>query len=287
MQILKVEDSYFPRNRSLNLGGKLSTMGQPQVMAIINCTPDSFYKESRFSLTDNYLATAEEMISAGATFLDIGGYSSRPGAVTISVEEELNRVIPVITNLSKRFPTICISIDTFRSEVARAAIDHGAQIVNDITGGNGDSLMFETVAALKCPYILMHMKGTPQTMQSETQYTNLFGEICQYFSLKISQLKALGVNDILLDPGFGFAKTIDQNFELLNRLQDFHFLGHPLLVGFSRKSTIYKTLGITPEESLNGTTVLNTIALRKGAAILRVHDVKQAIEAVKLVNCLQ
>ncbi len=286
MQILKVEDSYFPRNRSLNLHGKLSTMEQPQIMAIINCTPDSFYEGSRFSLTDNYLATAEEMISAGATLLDIGGYSSRPGASIISIEEELNRVVPVISNLSKRFPEICMSIDTFRSEVARAAFEHGAHIVNDITGGNGDPLMFETVAQLRCPYILMHMKGTPQTMQSETDYTNLFGEICQYFSLKINQLKAHGVKDIILDPGFGFAKTIEQNFELLHRLNDFHFLGHPILVGLSRKSTIYKTLGTTAEESLNGTTVLNTIALTKGTAILRVHDVKQAVEAVKLVNCL-
>ena len=286
MQILKVEDSYFPRNRSLNLHGKLSTMEQPQIMAIINCTPDSFYEGSRFSLTDNYLATAEEMISAGATLLDIGGYSSRPGASIISIEEELNRVIPVISNLSKRFPEICMSIDTFRSEVAKAAFEHGARIVNDITGGNGDPLMFETVAQLRCPYILMHMRGTPQTMQSETNYANLFGEICQYFSLKISQLKAHGVHDIILDPGFGFAKTIDQNFELLHRLHDFHFLGHPILVGLSRKSTIYKTLGTTAEESLNGTTVLNTIALTKGAAILRVHDVKQAVEVVKLVNCL-
>jgi len=255
-------------------------------MAIINCTPDSFYKKSRFSLTDNYLATAEEMIGAGATVLDIGGYSSRPGASTISIEEELNRVIPVIAHLAKHFPAICISIDTFRSQVAKVAFDNGAQIVNDITGGNGDSMMFETVAKLKCPYILMHMKGTPQTMQSETQYENLFGDMFSYFSLKINQLKSLGVNDIILDPGFGFSKTIDQNFALLNHLQDFHVLGHPMLVGFSRKSTIYKTLGINPEESLNGTTVLNTIAVTKGAAMLRVHDAKEAVEVVKLVNCL-
>lgn len=284
MEFLRVEDNYFPRNATLNTGGKLCTVAQPQVMGILNGTPDSFYSGSRFSLTDNYLEAAEQMIVSGAALLDIGGYSSRPGAVDISVGEEIARVVPLIAAIKQRFPQIRISIDTFRSQVARAAVENGADIVNDISGGTLDPHMFETVGQLGCPYILMHMKGTPQTMQSETHYDNLFGEICQYFSIRINALKAHGVKDIILDPGFGFAKTIPQNFELLGRLQDFHFLGHPILAGLSRKSTIYKTLGTTPEEALNGTTVLNTIALQKGAAILRVHDVREAVEAIRLIE---
>jgi dihydropteroate synthase len=286
MEILRVEDSYFPRNLSLNAGGKLFTTNRPVIMGILNSTPDSFYKKSRFSLADNYLAVAEKMISEGASMLDIGGYSSRPGAEHISIEEEIRRTAPAIAVIKKRFPETLISIDTFRSEVAQTAIENGADIVNDISGGSLDDKMFETVGKIGCPYILMHMKGTPQTMQSETHYDNLFRDVCRYFSEKINALKAHGVKDIILDPGFGFAKTAQQNFALLNRLQDFHFLGYPILAGLSRKSTIYKTLGTTAEEALNGTTVLNTVALSKGAMILRVHDVKEARECLKLMDTL-
>lgn len=284
MEFLRVEDNYFPRNAALNAGGKLYTMAQPQVMGILNITPDSFYSESRFSLTDNYLEAAEQMLAAGASMLDIGGYSSRPGAADISVETEIARVIPVVSAIKKQFPQALISVDTFRSQVARAAIEQGADLINDISGGSLDPKLFETIGDLGCPYVLMHMKGTPQTMQTETHYDNLFGDICGYFSHKINELKAYGVKDIVLDPGFGFAKTIAQNFELLHRFQDFHCFGYPLLAGLSRKSTIYKTLGTTAEEALNGTTVLNTIALQKGASILRVHDVREAVETIRLIE---
>ena len=284
MEFLRVEDNYFPRNSSLNTGGKLFTTDFPVVMGIMNSTPDSFYAGSRYSLTDNYLSTAGKMLEDGAGILDIGGYSSRPGAARISVKEEIARVIPVITAITHTFPDSCISIDTFRSEVAKAAFDAGAKIINDISGGTMDRNMFEMAGRLKCPYILMHMKGTPETMQKETEYANLFKDICYYFSEKIEELRSYGVKDIILDPGFGFAKTTLQNFELVNRLQDFQFFGLPVLAGFSRKSMIYKTLDTTPEAALNGTTVLNTLALTKGASILRVHDVKEAVEAVKLLS---
>jgi dihydropteroate synthase len=284
MEFLRVEDSYFPRNLSLNCGGKLFTTTVPQIMGILNCTPDSFYGESRFSLTDNYLAAAGQMIAEGASILDIGGYSSRPGADHVSAEEETARVVPVVAAVKKAFPDVLVSIDTFRAQVVKAAVESGADIVNDISGGSLDPGMFSTVGKLGCPYILMHMKGTPQTMQSETQYNDLFADMCRYFSERILQLKAHGVKDIILDPGFGFAKNIPQNFELLSRLEQFHFLDYPLLAGLSRKSTVYKTLGTTPEEALNGTTVLNTIALSKGAMILRVHDVKAAAESVILME---
>lgn len=284
MEILRVEDSIFPRNLTLNTGGKLFTKRTPQVMGILNSTPDSFYAGSRFSLADNYLAAAAQMIADGASMLDIGGYSSRPGAAHISEDEEIARTAPMIAAIRKEFPDVLISIDTFRSEVAKAAVDNGADLINDISGGSLDPLLFETVGKLGVPYILMHLKGTPQTMQQETQYGNLFKDVCFYFSEKIAQLREHGVKDILLDPGFGFAKTAEQNFELLGRLQDLHFFGCPILAGLSRKSTIYKTLGTTAEHALNGTTVLNTIALQKGAMILRVHDVKEAAEAVLLME---
>ena len=282
MEFLRVEDNYFPRNSSLNTGGKLFTTDRPVVMGIINSTPDSFYASSRYSLADNYLAVAGKMLEEGAGMLDIGGYSSRPGAARVSVSEEIKRIVPVITAITHTFPGTCISVDTFRSEVAKAAVDAGASIINDISGGSMDKQLFETVGKLKCPYVLMHMKGTPETMQQQTDYTNLFKEICYYFSEKIAELREHGVTDIILDPGFGFAKTTLRNFELMSRLADFGFFGLPVLAGVSRKSMIYKTLDTTPEEALNGTTVLNTIALTKGASILRVHDVKEAIEAVKL-----
>ena len=287
MEILRVEDSIFPRNLTLNTGGKLFTKSTPLVMGILNATPDSFYSDSRFSLADNYLAAASDMIADGASILDIGGYSSRPGAAHISEAEEIARTAPMIAAVRKEFPEVLISIDTFRSEVAKAAVGSGADLINDISGGSLDPAMFETVGTLGVPYILMHMKGTPQTMQQETAYGNLFKDVCFYFSEKLAQLHEYGVKDIILDPGFGFAKTAEQNFELLARLQDFHFFGCPILAGLSRKSTIQKTLGVSAEEALNGTTVLNTVALMKGAMILRVHDVKEAREAVVLTENLK
>lgn len=284
MEFLRVEDNYFPRNTLLNLGGKLSTTERPLVMGILNITPDSFYVGSRFSLTDNYLETAGKMLESGASILDIGGYSSRPGAEDISTEMEKDRVLPAVTAIRNTFPDALISIDTFRAPVARASVEAGANIVNDISGGTLDGNMFETVGELGCPYILMHMRGTPQNMQLHTEYTSLFSDVYRYFTERIHLLKEAGVKDIILDPGFGFAKTVAQNYDLLGRLQDFQSLGHPILAGISRKSMIYKTLGTTAEEALNGTTVLNTIALMKGASILRVHDVREAVEAIRLIE---
>jgi dihydropteroate synthase len=284
MEFLKVESNYFPRNSSLNLGGKLFTMSQAHVMGILNITPDSFYAGNRLALTDNYLSVAEKMILEGASMLDVGGYSSRPGADNISSTEELKRVIPVMEALRKEFPEVVLSVDTFRSEVARAAVEHGADIINDISGGELDQQMFETVAQLGCPYMLMHMRGTPQTMNTVTNYDHLFGEITAYFSERIQVLRSIGVKDIIIDPGFGFAKTPAQSLELVKRIADFQLLGCPILGGVSRKSMIYKTLNTTVEEALNGTTVLHTLLLTNGVSILRVHDVKEAMEVVRLVS---
>ncbi|HLP55415.1 MAG TPA: dihydropteroate synthase [Fluviicola sp.] len=282
MEFLKVESNYFPRNSLLNLGGKLFTISPPVVMGILNITPDSFYSGNRLALTDNYLPLAEKMVRDGAGMLDIGGYSSRPGADDIPVDEEWKRVVPVIEALRKEFPETVLSVDTFRSEVARAAVEHGASIINDISGGGLDEHMFATVAELGCPYILMHMRGTPQTMQTVTDYDQLFMEMTAYFSERIQKLRLLGVKDIIIDPGFGFAKKSNQSLELVKRLADFHLLGCPVLAGVSRKSMIYKTLDISAEEALNGTTVLHTLLVQQGVSILRVHDVKEAMEVIRL-----
>lgn len=255
-------------------------------MGIINVTPDSFYKNSRFQEVEEILAKVNQMNSDGADIIDIGGYSSRPGAADISEDKEISRVVPVIKKIHERFPGLLISIDTFRSNVAEEAVKSGASIINDISGGLQDVKIFNVAARYNVPFILMHMKGTPQTMMSHTNYENPVKEISFYFSAQIEKAKNAGVKDIILDPGFGFSKTIDQNFELLNQLEQFRLFDLPILVGISRKATIYKTLGILPEESLNGTTVLNTVALLKGASILRVHDVKEAKEAVNLVSRL-
>ncbi|MTI31860.1 dihydropteroate synthase [Cytophagales bacterium RKSG123] len=251
-------------------------------MGILNVTPDSFFERSRYCTEKEILAQAERILNEGASLIDIGGYSSRPNAEDISPEEEIKRVIPAIEVILKHFPDAKISVDTFRASVARKTIEAGASMINDISGGNLDSQMFQTVSELKVPYVMMHMRGTPATMQSLTSYDNLLLELLDYFQKKIFELRKLGVNDIIIDPGFGFAKTLAQNYEILKKLDYFEVLEAPLLVGISRKSMIYKELEISPEESLNGTTVLNTLALSKGAAILRVHDVKQAVEAVKL-----
>ncbi len=256
----------------------------PLVMGIINVTPDSFYRSSRAIDESLVISTAEKMIADGAGLLDVGGYSSRPGASDIPIDMEINRVIPAIKILKDRFPKTVLSIDTFRSKVAEVAINAGADVINDISGGELDSKMFDLVIESKTPFIMMHMKGSPQTMNSLANYDNIILEITDYFKSKIDYLKERGHNDIILDPGFGFAKTIDQNFELLKGLANFKVFELPLLVGLSRKSVIYKSLGILPDNALNGTTALNMIALQNGASILRVHDVKEAVEATKLFN---
>ena len=255
-------------------------------MGILNVTPDSFYDGGRHASQDNIFQHAERMFREVATFIDIGGYSSRPGATNISVTEEIDRVVPAIRIVRKNFPEVVISIDTFRSEVARIAVSEGASLINDISGGSLDGQMYETVAMLKIPYILMHMKGDPQTMTRQAEYVHLVKEVNQYFSQRIHELNELGVPDIILDPGFGFAKTRDHNFELLNNLELLHIHGRPILAGLSRKSMIWKTLEIDPDDALNGTTALNTIALLKGVNILRVHDVREAAQVVKLVGAL-
>lgn len=256
-------------------------------MGILNVTPDSFYDGGRFVAERALLEQAEKMLEEGADFLDVGGYSSRPGAADISEEEEKSRTIKGIAAISRNFPGTIISADTFRSGVAEAAVDAGASMINDIAGGNLDIHMLTTVARLRVPYIFMHMKGNPQTMTRKTGYTNLLKEILDYFHDKLQVLRELGVKDVVIDPGFGFSKTIAQNFRILQNLEKFSILGKPVLVGLSRKSMIWKTLGIAPDGALNGTTALHMAALLKGADILRVHDVKEARELIKLFTSLQ
>lgn len=272
--------------RTLNCAGNLIDLSTPKVMGILNLTPDSFYEGSRFSSNKKLLLHVEKMLQEGATFIDVGGYSSRPGADFVSEEEEHTRVVPAIEQIVKEFPEVLLSIDTFRSGVAKAGVEAGAVMVNDISGGDLDKKMLPTVAKLQVPYIMMHMRGTPQTMTKFTDYDNVTRDIVAYFSEKIALTNKLGLNDLVIDPGFGFAKTRQQNFELLNHLSHLKILEKPLLVGISRKSMIYKTLKTTPEKALNGTTVLNTVALLKGASILRVHDVKEAVEAIQLVKSI-
>ncbi|MEQ8470542.1 MAG: dihydropteroate synthase [Marinoscillum sp.] len=255
-------------------------------MGILNITPDSFYSGSRHQQLSNILLKADQMICEGARFLDVGGYSSRPGAIDISEKEEIDRVLEPIATIRDRFPDVILSIDTFRAGVAKAAIESGANIVNDISAGNLDDRMLSEVSKMQVPYIAMHMKGTPQTMKEQANYSDIVKEISGYFSERVSKARNEGIKDIIIDPGFGFAKTAEQNFYLLNRVEYLKHLGLPILIGISRKSMIYKTLNIDPEDALNGTTVLNTLALLKGASILRVHDVKEAVEAVELVNQL-
>jgi dihydropteroate synthase len=256
----------------------------PVVMGIVNITPDSFYSNSRKQSIDDALQTTEKMLQDGATFIDIGGQSTRPNSEIISVDEELNRVIPAIEAIIKRFPQANISIDTYNAIVAQNAVAAGAMMVNDISGGTIDENMFTTVAALNVPYICMHIKGTPQTMLQQTNYADVVTEVKDFFTEKIEQANQIGIKQMILDIGFGFAKTTEQNFELVKQLKEFTLLQKPILLGVSRKSSIYKTLGITAQEALNGTTVLNTIGILNGANILRVHDVKEAVEVVKLVG---
>ena len=270
---------------TINVGGKLMDLSEPQVMGILNITPDSFYSESRKNTEEEIAGRVNAILAEGGSIIDVGAYSSRPGADNISAEEEKDRLRGALQILRRTAPEAVVSVDTFRADVARMCVEeYGVQIINDISGGQLDPQMFETVAALGVPYVLMHMKGNPQTMQQEPHYEDLLTEMLQYFGSKVQRLHELGVKDIILDPGFGFAKTMDHNYELMNRLQDLSVLELPLLVGVSRKSMIYKLLDGTPEGALNGTSVLNTLALLKGASILRVHDVKAAVEVVQIVK---
>jgi len=267
---------------TLNCRGRLLTFDSPIVMGIINVTPDSFYSGSRQSTVDAALQKAEQMINEGATILDLGGQSTRPNSKQISAEEEAERVCPAIEAVHKQFPYAIISVDTYYALVAEEALQAGASIVNDISAGTLDNNMLSTVANLKAPYICMHMKGSPENMQQHAIYENVTREVLDYFIQRIHVCKKAGINDVIIDPGFGFAKTITHNFELLRNLSVFKMLEKPIIAGLSRKSTVYKTLGITSEEALNGTTVMNTLALLNGANILRAHDVKEAVEAIKL-----
>lgn len=272
---------------TLNCNDTLVDLTTPKVMGIINVTPDSFYDGSRTETNDAVLHQAEKMLLEGATFLDIGGYSSRPGADHISEKEELSRVLPAVEALVKEFPEAYISVDTFRSKVAKITVEAGAALVNDISAGLMDVDMIPTVANLQIPYIMMHMKGSPQTMTTLTDYDHLITEVMHYFSERIALARKAGINDIVMDPGFGFSKTRKQSFRMLRNLELFEQLDLPFLVGISRKSMIYKSLNTTAEKALNGTTALHGIALLKGASILRVHDVKEAMECVSLVGNLK
>ncbi|RZJ65250.1 MAG: dihydropteroate synthase [Flavobacterium sp.] len=271
---------------TINCKGKLIDLSSPKVMGILNVTPDSFFDGGQYRSDSDFLSQAEKILSEGATFIDLGGYSSRPGADFVSEIEETNRLLPVIDLLLKEFPDALLSIDTFRSRVAKACVENGAAIVNDISAGLLDSNMLETVADLRVPYIMMHMRGESKTMQQFTDYDDLVKDILFYFSQRVQEARRFGISDIIVDPGFGFSKTLTQNYELLHKLELFQLIELPLLVGISRKSMIYKVLETKAEQALNGTTVLNTIALSKGANILRVHDVKEAVECVRIIGQL-
>lgn len=270
---------------TLNLRGRLLELREPLIMGILNVTPDSFFSESRTPDEEHIAQRVKQMMNDGADMIDIGGYSSRPGADDVSTEEEMNRLRRGLRIIRKLYPDVPVSVDTFRADVARMCIEEeGADIINDISGGMMDRQMFRTVAQLHVPYIMMHMQGTPDSMQLAPHYDNLRQEVMLYFAERIDRLCQMGAKDIIVDPGFGFGKTMEHNYELMAHLEDFHVFGLPLLVGISRKSMIYKLLGGTPQTSLNGTTVLNTIALMKGAHILRVHDVKEAVETKRIVG---
>ncbi|WKL48460.1 dihydropteroate synthase [Flavobacterium pectinovorum] len=268
----------------INCKGQLIDLSIPKVMGILNVTPNSFFDGGKYSNEDEIISQVDKMLSEGATFIDIGAYSSKPSAEFVTEQEEIDRIVPAIELILKHFPEALLSIDTFRAEVAKASIESGAAIINDIAAGELDDKMFDVIAKYNVPYIMMHMRGNPQTMQSLTEYDDIVKEMLFYFSEKVQQARALGINDLILDPGFGFAKTTDQNYEVMHKMELFNVLELPVLVGISRKSMIYKTLNKTPQEALNGTTFLNTIALTKGAKILRVHDVKEAMECVTLYN---
>ncbi len=272
---------------TINCKGTLIDLCQPKVMGILNLTPNSFFDGGKYGDESTILKQVGKMLNEGATFIDVGAYSSKPNADYVSEQEEMRRLIPVVKLLVSEFPEIILSIDTFRSQVAEKAIEAGAAMINDISAGNLDEGMMETIAKLQVPYIMMHMRGTPKTMQSLTQYDDIMKAMMLYFAQKISQARSLGINDLILDPGYGFSKTTEQNFEVLQKSEIFQHLNVPILVGLSRKSMIYKTLETTAQEALNGTTVLNTLALTKGIHILRVHDVKEAMESITLFESFQ
>ncbi|WP_038266248.1 dihydropteroate synthase [Zhouia amylolytica] len=272
---------------TINCKGNLIDLSSPKVMGILNITPDSFYDGGKYKNESEILSRVEKMMRDGVDLIDLGAYSSRPGAKDVTTEEELFRSVPVTELIVKNFPETIISIDTFRSQVAKENVLAGASIINDIAAGSLDAQMIPTVGKLQVPYIMMHMKQTPQDMQKHTEYQDIVREMLYYFSEKVSEARSYGINDLIIDPGFGFAKTLEQNYEVLNKLELFDILELPILVGVSRKSMIYKLLNSSPVEALNGTTVINTISLMKGANILRVHDVKEAVEAVKIYNQLK
>jgi len=271
---------------TINCKGQLIDLSTPKVMGVLNVTPDSFFDGGVHKNINDVLKHVEHMLNAGATFLDIGAYSSRPNANDVSETEELKRIIPIVNAVIKHFPEALISIDTFRSRIAKETINAGAALINDISAGALDENMLKTIAQLHVPYIMMHMRGTPKTMQTLTTYDDLVKDVIYYFSKRIANAHQLGIKDIIIDPGFGFAKTLDQNYKLLNNLELLNIIDKPILAGVSRKSMIYKKLNTTAQHALNGTTVLNTIALQKGAKILRVHDVKEAIDCITLINAL-
>jgi dihydropteroate synthase len=272
---------------TINCKGNLIDLATPKVMGILNITPNSFYDGGKFQEESVVLNQVEKMLNEGATFIDIGAYSSKPNAEFVSEEEELQRILPVVQQIIKQFPDVIISIDTFRAEVAKQCVLNGAALINDISAGHLDEKMLPTIAELQVPYIMMHMKGNPQTMQSLAHYDDIVKEMIYYFSERIFEARKLGINDLIVDPGFGFAKTLEQNYEVMQKLDIFKQLELPLLVGISRKSMIYKTLETSAQEALNGTTFLNAIVLEKGANILRVHDVKEAVEGLKLFEKLK
>ncbi|MGV0969743.1 MULTISPECIES: dihydropteroate synthase [unclassified Empedobacter] len=271
---------------TINCNGRLIDLSEPKIMAILNTTPNSFYDGGSHSTIDLILVKVDEFIQAGAEIIDIGGYSTKQGAEEVSEVEEIARTIPVIEKIMEKYPDLILSIDTFRGNVAREAVKVGASIINDVSGWELDENMFDAIKELRVPYILMHMKGTPKTMQNNPEYADITLEVNEYFSKKIAQLKAAKVNDIILDPGFGFAKTLDHNYELFNKMEALGFEGFPLLIGISRKSMIYNLFETTPQEALNGTSVLNMVALQKGAKILRVHDVREAKETLQIFQKL-
>ena len=271
----------------INCQGQFLLLDSPKVMGIINVTSNSFYEGFLEKSPNEILQVAEQMLAAGATILDVGGQTTKPGSLRLSAEEEAERILPVIRNIKKTFPQAIVSVDTFYATVARLAVGEGAAVVNDVSGGNWDNNMLDTVAALGVPYICMHMQGTPETMQQNPFYDDLIDSLLTFFIERVALCRAKGIKDVIIDPGFGFGKTIAHNFEILNQLQKFEILNVPILAGLSRKNTIYKTLQVTPDDALNGTTVLNTIALLNGANLLRVHDVKEAVETAKLVKAYQ
>ncbi len=282
--ILKNHNSEAIKKKLLNCKGQLLSLESPLIMGILNVTPDSFFDGNIFTTEKAWLKQTEKMLSEGASIIDIGCISTRPGAILPNLEEELDRLLPVLDSIMKYFPEAILSVDTFRAEVAKAAVNHGAAIINDISGGTMDAAMFETIAVLHIPYILMHIQGTPETMQRNPVYKDIVKETILYLSKKTNELTFLGVNDIIIDPGFGFGKNIKQNFEMMQQLHLYKFLDKPLLVGVSRKSMIWKTLESTPDKALNGTSVLHTISLLAGADILRVHDVREAVECMQILK---